>query len=99
MANQNFGASKLLLKKGKYSFKNTYKRPDDISNVEVIYQLKSENDKNDVPAFFITIHDPEQHNIIIPLQFKIFTNNLINKFAHKNSKDYTSIPQVTGLRG
>lgn len=56
-------ASKRLLKKGKYSFKDTYKRPDDISIVEVIYQLKSDADRNNVPAFLITVHDPTQELI------------------------------------
>lgn len=51
------------LRKGKYSWKKTFKHPDDISTVEVIYQLKPENDGDAVPAFLAIVHDPNKEII------------------------------------
>ena len=63
--------SKHKLSKGNYSFKDTYRHPDDIAVVEVIYQLKPEVRESHeskygycrLPAFLITVHDPNQEII------------------------------------
>lgn len=52
---------KLILPKGKYTFKDTYNHHDDITVVDVIYDLKSEG--SGLPAFLISIHDPSEELI------------------------------------
>ncbi len=64
------------LKKGKYSWKNTYKRPDDTAVVEIIYHLKPENNGEAVPSFLVTVHDPNKG--IIDLLLSSVINHGIN---------------------
>jgi hypothetical protein len=63
--------TKHKLSRGKYLLKDTYRHPDDISTVEVIYQLKPEviqfhelkHGYCRLPAFLVTVHDPTQEII------------------------------------
>lgn len=72
---------KLILPKGKYTFKDTYKHHEDIASVEIIYQLKPEEEKDDIPSFLISVHDPTQELIDL-----LSSSCIYNKINLKVSK-------------
>lgn len=96
--------SKHKLSKGNYSFKDTYRHPNQIAVVEVIYQLKPEvREAHELkygycrlPAFLITVHDPNQE--IINLLSSSCVNRGIKLMVSKIELAYDFYNKTGGSR-
>jgi len=84
---------KVILHKGNYTFKDTYKHDTDITVIDVIYKLKSED--LGLPACLLAVHDPTEelinflsasrvYNVITLLVSKIeLTYDFFNLSGHE----------------